>query len=241
MDLVVDINFRMDTSALYSDIVLPTATWYEKTDLNSTDMHSFINPLSAAVPPCWESKSDWDIFKQMAKKVSELSAKHLPNPIDDIVSNPLAHDTPAEIAQPHIRDWMADECEAIPGKTMPGLTVITRDYSKIYDQFISLGPNVREQGLGAHGVKYPIKDVYDRMLETHPTEMIEGQKRPSLKEDLDAANVLLHLAPETNGELAYRAYQYMEGRTGLPLKDLAEPTGASSTPSRICSPSPVAC
>ncbi len=223
MDLVVDINFRMDTSALYSDIVLPTATWYEKTDLNSTDMHSFINPLSAAVPPCWESKSDWDIFKQMAKKVSELAVMHLPNPIDDIVSNPLAHDTPAEIAQPHIRDWMAGECEAIPGKTMPGLTVITRDYTKIYDQFISLGPNVREQGLGAHGVKYPIKDVYDRMLETHPTEMIEGQKRPSLKEDVDAANVLLHLAPETNGELAYRAYQYMEGRTGLPLKDLAEP------------------
>src|SRR3990172_8008372 len=33
-DLVVDINFRMDTSALYSDIVLPTATWYEKNDLN---------------------------------------------------------------------------------------------------------------------------------------------------------------------------------------------------------------
>jgi nitrate reductase / nitrite oxidoreductase, alpha subunit len=58
MDLVVDLNFRMDTSALYSDIVLPAATWYEKSDLNSTDMHSFIHPLSAAVPPCWESKSD---------------------------------------------------------------------------------------------------------------------------------------------------------------------------------------
>ena len=40
------------TSALYSDIVLPAATWYEKADLNSTDMHSFIHPLSEAVPPC---------------------------------------------------------------------------------------------------------------------------------------------------------------------------------------------
>jgi hypothetical protein len=47
LDLVVDINFRMDTSALYSDIVLPTASWYEKDDLNTTDMHSFIHPLSA--------------------------------------------------------------------------------------------------------------------------------------------------------------------------------------------------
>ena len=38
MDLVIDINFRMDTSALYSDIVLPAASWYEKNDLNTTDM-----------------------------------------------------------------------------------------------------------------------------------------------------------------------------------------------------------
>jgi nitrate reductase alpha subunit len=47
-DLVVDLNFRMDTSALYSDIVLPAATWYEKNDLNSTDLHSFIHPLRAS-------------------------------------------------------------------------------------------------------------------------------------------------------------------------------------------------
>ena len=46
-DLVVDINFRMDSSALYSDIVLPTAFWYEKNDLNSTDLHSFIHNLGA--------------------------------------------------------------------------------------------------------------------------------------------------------------------------------------------------
>ena len=76
MDLVVDLNFRMDTSALYSDIVLPAATWYEKADLNTTDMHSFIHPLSAAVPPCWESKSDWQIFRAIAKKFSELAEKH---------------------------------------------------------------------------------------------------------------------------------------------------------------------
>jgi nitrate reductase / nitrite oxidoreductase, alpha subunit len=52
LDLVVDLNFRMDTSALYSDMVLPAATWYEKTDLNSTDLHTFVNPMQAAVPPC---------------------------------------------------------------------------------------------------------------------------------------------------------------------------------------------
>src|SRR5512136_1946418 len=105
LDLVVDLNFRMDTSALYSDIVLPAATWYEKDDLNTTDMHSFIHPLSAAVPPCWESKSDWDIFKTLAEKVSELAQSHLPRPVRDLVATPLQHDTPAEMAQPSIKDW----------------------------------------------------------------------------------------------------------------------------------------
>jgi len=80
MDLVVDLNFRMDTSALYSDIVLPAATWYEKDDLNTTDLHTFINPMQAAVSPAWESKSDWDIFKALARKVSELSKTHLSEP-----------------------------------------------------------------------------------------------------------------------------------------------------------------
>ncbi|MFV1957935.1 MAG: molybdopterin-dependent oxidoreductase, partial [Planctomycetota bacterium] len=84
MDLVVDLNFRMDTSALYSDIILPAATWYEKADLNSTDMHSFIHPLTPAVPPCWESKSDWQIFRAIARRFSELAEKHFPEPVEDL-------------------------------------------------------------------------------------------------------------------------------------------------------------
>ena len=48
LDLVVTLDFRMSTSCLYSDVVLPTATWYEKNDLNTSDMHPFIHPLSAS-------------------------------------------------------------------------------------------------------------------------------------------------------------------------------------------------
>ncbi|HEX2335248.1 MAG TPA: nitrate reductase subunit alpha, partial [Hyphomicrobiaceae bacterium] len=49
LDLLVTLDFRMSTTCLYSDIVLPTATWYEKNDLNTSDMHPFIHPLSTAV------------------------------------------------------------------------------------------------------------------------------------------------------------------------------------------------
>ena len=93
MDLVVDLNFRMDTSALYSDVILPSASWYEKNDLNTTDLHSYFHPLGAAVPPCWESRSDWDIFRALAEKTSELARTHFPEPFRDLVATPLLHDT----------------------------------------------------------------------------------------------------------------------------------------------------
>ncbi|MCZ7545961.1 MAG: hypothetical protein M5R40_21650 [Anaerolineae bacterium] len=47
---------------------------------------------------------------------------------------------------------------------------------------------------------------------------------PSLADAVDAADVILHLAPETNGEVAYRAFKAEEAKVGLPLADLAERT-----------------
>jgi nitrate reductase alpha subunit len=54
VDLVTTLDFRMSSTCVYSDIVLPTATWYEKDDLNTSDMHPFIHPLSQAIDPAWE-------------------------------------------------------------------------------------------------------------------------------------------------------------------------------------------
>lgn len=224
MDLIVDLNFRMDSSALYSDIVLPAASWYEKTDMNSTDMHSFIHPLSQAIAPVWESKTDWDIFKEIAKATSEVAKTHLAEPQVDIITGPLAHDTADEISQPHIKDWYLGECEAIPGKTMHKLGVVHRDYTKLYEKFICLGKNVKTKGLGAHGNHYFCEAQYDEMVASNhfPVEKMDGEIFPSLREDKSAANVVLHLSTLTNGELTVRAYENMEKKTGLKLKDLGE-------------------
>jgi complex iron-sulfur molybdoenzyme family reductase subunit alpha len=73
LDLIVDINYRMDTTALYSDVVLPAASYYEKTDLNSTDCHSYMHPFGKALEPLFESKTDWDIFAALARKMAELA------------------------------------------------------------------------------------------------------------------------------------------------------------------------
>lgn len=231
MDLIVDLNFRMDSSALYSDIVLPAASWYEKADLNTTDLHSFIHPFSQAVAPVWESKSDWDIFKLIAQATSECARTHFAGVKKDVVASPLSHDTADEITQPEIRDWYLGECEPVPGKTMHKLSVVERDYTKLYDKYIALGDGVRKNGLGGHGNHYRCEAEYDEMLESHhfKTEVVDGKRYPSLREDTLAANVLLHLSSLTNGSLALRAYQNMEKKTGLPLADL----GAGSANVRI--------
>ena len=74
LDLLVTLDFRMSTTCLYSDIVLPTATWYEKNDLNTSDMHPFIHPLSTAVDPAWQSRSDWEIYKGFAQEFQRTRA-----------------------------------------------------------------------------------------------------------------------------------------------------------------------
>ncbi len=222
MDLVVDLNFRMDSSALYSDIVLPAASWYEKSDMNSTDMHSFIHPLSAAIAPVWESKTDWDIFKSLAMKTSEIARKHMPIEQKDIITAPLAHDTSGEIAQPVIKDWYYGECDAIPGKTMHNIGIVKRDYKNLYNKYISLGNNMLTTGLGAHGNNYMCNSEYKEMLSSNHfmTEKFDNEKYPSLKEDISACDAVLHLSTLTNGKLALKAYMNMEKKSGMKLSDI---------------------
>jgi nitrate reductase alpha subunit len=222
----VDINFRMDTSALYSDLILPAATWYEKEDLNTTDLHSFIHPLSAAVPPCWESRSDWEIFKAIAEKTSALARAHFPGPFREVVAAPLRHDTPDEIAQGEVNAWFEGECAAIPGRTMPWLKVVERDYANLHERFVSLGPGLREE-MSEKGIRWPTAGLYDELCARAPLREWNGETFPSLENAVDAANMILHFAPETNGEAAHLAFEALERRVGLPLSDLASGTRAA--------------
>ena len=51
LDLLLTLDFRMTSSTIFSDVVLPAATWYEKHDLNTTDMHPFIHSLQPGDQP----------------------------------------------------------------------------------------------------------------------------------------------------------------------------------------------
>ena len=144
LDLLVAIDFRMTSTPMHADVVLPAATWYEKHDLSSTDMHPFVHPFNPAVDPLWEARSDWDVYRSLAETFSEMAKVHLPGIYKDLVTSPLAHDTAQEIAQPYgeVKDWKKGEVEAVPGKTMPAMTIVERDYTQIYDKYVTLGPLV---------------------------------------------------------------------------------------------------
>ncbi len=144
----------------------------------------------------------------------------------DLVATPLLHDTPAEVAQPSIKDWAKGECEPIPGKTMPNLAIVERDYTKVYEKFISLGPNFRDKGIGMHGTIYNVADLYDEYMLTHPVEHVDGKAYPSLFEDKSVCEAILAFASETNGECAYRAYAAEAIKTGIDHTHTAEHTRA---------------
>ncbi len=225
LDLLVTLDFRMSATCAYSDIVLPTATWYEKNDLNTSDMHPFIHPLSKAVDPAWESRSDWDIYKNIARKFSELVVGHL-GVEKDVVTVPLLHDTPAELGQPlEVRDWKRGECEPVPGKTMPNLAVVERDYPNTYKMFTALGPLMSKIGNGGKGTFWNTEAEVERLRELNGVVTEDGVSlgQPRIETDIDATEVVLMLAPETNGQVALKAWQALSRATGRDHSHLALP------------------
>jgi nitrate reductase alpha subunit len=97
LDLLLTLDFRMTSTTIFSDVVLPAATWYEKHDLNTTDMHPFIHSFNPAISPPWQTRTDWDAFQAIAQAFSSLAEKHL-GVRRDVVAVPLLHDTPDAMA-----------------------------------------------------------------------------------------------------------------------------------------------
>jgi nitrate reductase alpha subunit len=216
LDLLVTLDFRMSTTCLYSDIVLPTASWYEKNDLNTSDMHPFIHPLSAAVDPVWQAKSDWEIYKGFAQAFSEVCVGHL-GVEKEVVLTPLMHDTPAELAQPFgVQDWKKGECALIPGKTAPQVTVVERDYPNTYKRFTALGPLMNKLGNGGKGIAWKTDLEVTQLGQLNGVTLEEGVTKgmPKIVTDIDACEVILQLAPETNGHVAVKAWEAQSKATG---------------------------
>jgi nitrate reductase alpha subunit len=223
LDLLLSLDFRMTSTTVFSDVVLPAATWYEKHDLNTTDMHPFVHSFNPAIAPPWQTRTDFDAFATIAEAFSRLAAARL-GIRRDLVAAPLLHDTPDELANPRgvVRDWKLGECEPVPGRTMPKLVVVERDYGAVAARMAALGPLLDTLGTAVKGVSWvPDKEVdYLR----HKNGTVRGgpaDGRPSLARDVDMCEAILALSGTTNGRLATLGFRQAEERTGVRLADLA--------------------
>lgn len=223
LDLLVSIDFRMTSTGLFGDILLPAATWYEKHDLSSTDMHPFVHAFTPAINPPWETKTDYDIFQMLGRQVAEASKGHL-GEREDIVVVPLLHDTPDSMANPSgiVEDWKDGNVEPIPGVTMPKLVVVKRNYTQLGEKMGALGPLLDQLGTNTKGV--PVSVLPEIELLRHKNGVIShgvAEGRPSLARDVDACETILALSGTTNGRIAVAGFRALEKRTGQRLTDLA--------------------
>ncbi|MGA7833576.1 MAG: molybdopterin dinucleotide binding domain-containing protein, partial [Acidimicrobiales bacterium] len=197
--------------------------WYEKYDLSSTDMHPFVHAFNAAIPPPWEARSDYDTFVAMSQEFSRQAAKHL-GVRRDLVAVPLQHDTPGETSQPggRVLDWAAGECEPVPGRTMPTLVTVERDFGAVGEMMTALGPNVEDLGTTVKGVTLKPVDEVDYLRRVNGTVRTGiAQGRPNLAKAEQACEAILALSGTTNGQIATAGFEVLERRVGRPLADLA--------------------
>ncbi|MDG4752415.1 MULTISPECIES: nitrate reductase subunit alpha [Micromonospora] len=223
LDLLLSLDFRMTSTTLFSDIVLPAATWYEKHDLSSTDMHPFVHAFTPAINPPWQTRTDFDAFHGIAKAFSTLAGPRL-GVRKDLVAAPLLHDTPDAMATPHgrVRDWAATGETPVPGRTMPKLVVVERDYGAIADKMAALGPLMDTLGTTGKGFSVDVRPEVEYLR--HKNGEVRGgaaDGRPSLAKDTHACEAILALSGTTNGRVATAGFRDVEKRTGVRLADLA--------------------
>ncbi len=224
LDLLVSADFRMTSTTLLSDVVFPAATWYEKHDLSSTDMHPFVHAFSPAIDPPWEAKTDFEMFQRIARRISEFAKDHL-GTRKDLVSVPMIHDTPGQTAQVAgiVRDWTKGEADAIPGKSMPSFAVVERDYTKIAEKLASVGPLADSLGFTVKNITYDLKEAV-KWLGGKNGVMYGGvgDGRPAIDTDSKLAEAILTFSGTTNGALSLQGFKDLEVRTGQKLHDLSE-------------------
>jgi nitrate reductase alpha subunit len=108
---------------------------------------------------------------------------------------------------------------------MPTVTVVERDYPNTYKRFTALGPLLEKVGNGIKGIAWKTGHEVELLRQLNGVVTEEGPTKGLAKivTDIDAAEVVLMLAPETNGEVAVRSWESLSKTTGREHAHLALP------------------
>jgi len=83
LDHIVACATDMGVTAMYADYVLPVAHHYERQDIVLWQWTPYLQVLDAAVPPLGESVDDFELFRRLAKAISERAVARDMTPIED--------------------------------------------------------------------------------------------------------------------------------------------------------------
>ena len=83
LEFILTTDFQMSTSCMWSDVVLPAPSWYEKYDLTATILHPYLQLQQPAIKPLFESKSELWIFRELAKRLNPAFEGHFFPQLDD--------------------------------------------------------------------------------------------------------------------------------------------------------------
>nr|WP_300339303.1 nitrate reductase subunit alpha [Actinomyces sp.] len=220
LDLMWTADFRTTSTTLHSDVVLPAATWYEKYDLSTTDMHPFIHSFNEAITPPWEARTDFAIYQQLARLVAQWAPQYLGTQTD-VVAAPLTHDTPDAMTMAH-GDVSSLPHQWVPGVTMPKLVTVERDYTQLLNKFNTIGPLVESPGIPTKGIMLvPDKEI-EALRRAHGTGEGAGEGRPLIDTPIRAGDAVMHMSGATNGRLATQGWQTLSRRTGTELASLSQ-------------------
>lgn len=111
----------------------------------------------------------------------------------------------------------------VPGKTAPNMTVVERDYNDIYRKFTSVGPLLDKLGNGGKGINWNTEHEVGELagINERVDEPGVSQGRPRLDSAIDAAEMILTFAPETNGHVSVKAWEALGKITGRDHTHLA--------------------
>jgi len=159
LDMLFAIDPRMSTTAMFSDIVLPAAWYYEKEDMTlSITMNPRMCRIEKAVEPQGEARPEWEIYAAILKKVGEVAtARGLTSYTDffggerryDELWNKFTMDGQVVTQHDALREMI--DIAAATGIAKPGYTLEQFDKDGMFEQ----------QGMGAGFMKHLTANDYD--------------------------------------------------------------------------------
>jgi DMSO reductase family type II enzyme molybdopterin subunit len=114
LDWIVDVNFKVSTSGMKADLILPTAGYYERDSIKYSQAYiPYLVLCDKAVEPLGEAKPEWEIFGLLSRRIEERARERGVSKVRDSVGGEADLSTVYELWSDHGRFHEADARSAL--------------------------------------------------------------------------------------------------------------------------------